>query len=91
MENGNGIRESWLKCKVFKGMFSDEYAVELQNSRGESFSVFVPREDVLGDPEHRDDGRLKVKVFRDGGATWAVLPTNYRDTIPVLETELCPA
>lgn len=64
-------RQSWLKCKVHKGMFSDELAVAVDTLSGDA-SFFVPRDDVMGSVGQ--EGRVRVHVFEEGGATWAALP-----------------
>ena len=33
----------WLKCKIDKGMFSDEFTVTVHTRTGEAVAVFVPK------------------------------------------------
>lgn len=79
------MSEKWLKCSIYKGMFSDERAIKCQQTMG-SFSVFVPQETVRG--EINQEGAVKVSVFQKGGTTWAVLPSSYEPMIPVCESQL---
>jgi len=46
----------------------------------------VPSSEVRGGLN--SDGDVCVDVFRDRGAVWAVLPTEYRETVPVQENDL---
>ena len=80
------IRDGLLKCKVLKGMFSDERAIVYRLRNGGTSNDFVPSEKVHGEIDA--DGSVEVQVFEDGGVTWAVLPTDYRETIPVQTDDL---
>jgi hypothetical protein len=71
----------WLKCRILKGMFSDERVVVVQRFDGKATSAFVPISSVRGSVEQ--EGQVEVDVFADRGGTWAVLPTEYRETLPV--------
>lgn len=75
-----------LKCQVLKGMFSDERAVVVDLNNGDKSSVFVPAAEVRGDIGAR--GEVNVDVFEDDGAFWAVLPTEYRETVPVRKLDV---
>src|SRR5262249_593403 len=59
--------ESQIRCKVFPGQFSSEYAVKAQQTNGEWFSLFVPIVTVEVDEavnrERAFDGWLKVEVW----------------------------
>jgi hypothetical protein len=77
--------EAWLKCVVFKGMFSDELAVKYQPRRGDPSSFFVPREKVQGE---EGEGKLRVTVFKKDDVSWAILPTENRTIIPIDEADL---
>jgi hypothetical protein len=71
--------ETWLKCKVSPGQFSDEYSVQGVAFGGQGFSLFVPAElvdvaealpgaDTLG-------GWLRVEVAeREGQLALVRLP-----------------
>ena len=83
------MKDAWLRCKVFKGMFSDEVAIKYWLKGGDSQSVFVPRSLVTGELEQ--DGLVKVQVFRQGDNSFAVLPTEYRDNILVRDEDLVSA
>lgn len=80
------MKRQWLKCRVLKGMFSDERAIVYSMSNGKESSAFVPSAKVRGKIDH--DGAVSVEVFQDGDTTWAVLPTEYRDAVPVNRTQL---
>jgi hypothetical protein len=56
------------------------------NSAGRDFSVFVPREFVSGELDQV--GKVKVMVFQQGGASWAVLPTAQRAIIQINDGDL---
>ena len=75
-----------LKCEILKGMFSDERAVVVNLSNGDKSSMFVPASEVCGDIGAR--GEVNVDVFEDDGALWAVLPTEYRETVPIRKLDL---
>jgi hypothetical protein len=68
-KEGTDMSEQWLACKIFKGMFSDEMAVEYGND-----SFFVPKNLVR--PTEQDRGRVRLSVFNKGSTTCAVLPTD---------------
>lgn len=80
------MMEQWLKCIVFKGMFSDELAIRVSLKRGRWTSCFVPKDKVDG--RIGEEGKVKVEVFKRGGTTWAVLPTEYSEAYPVNEADL---
>lgn len=75
------IEEKMLKCQILKGMFSNERVVSVKLSDGSSTSVFVPSDKVKGGIGTK--GSVKVNVFNDEGLPWAVLPTEYKDIVPV--------
>jgi hypothetical protein len=89
LQRGAPMTEQWLKCRVYKGMFSDELAVKVSSLKGNDTSVFVPKAAVEGVVD--DEGKVRVRVFREGKTAWAVLPTETRTTIPVREADLMPA
>jgi hypothetical protein len=76
----------WLKCKIEKGMFSDEFTVTVRSSAGEEIAVFVPRRSA-------DDrtNRVQVKTFEHEGRTIAVLPDEHQSTVDVNAGDLQPA
>ena len=59
----------WLKCKITKGMFSDEFTVIVRTSSGETVSVFVPKEAA-----EEEQSRVKVRVAECKGRSIAWLP-----------------
>jgi hypothetical protein len=86
MDTKNGKNERWLRCLVDKGMFNDERAVTYPPEGTPLHSVFVPIEDVAGNPGEK--GHVRVEVYTRDGSTIAILPTNYRDAVTVAERDL---
>jgi hypothetical protein len=79
--------EQWLRCRVVKGMFSDELAITYQPRGATSAtSVFVPKDLVLGEIDN--EGKVKVMVFRQENIAWAVLPSAQQTVIPIDEADL---
>ncbi len=78
------MHDQWLMCNFDKGMFSDELAVEYRDQ-----SFFILKQFV----ETMQAGRAKVRVrvYKDSGTTWAVLPTEDSATIPVEQKDLLAA
>lgn len=89
MEEGSVMKQGWLKCRVLKGMFSDERAVVVRMKNGNTTSMFVPSSSVKGEVDH--DGKVRVEVFEGDGAVWAVLPTEYRESVPINDDDVVPA
>lgn len=86
------MNERWLKCRVYKGVFSDELVVSVSPKRTHRRSYFVPKDQVQGNaPAEGEEGKLRVKVFQRDDTTWAVLPTEYQETIAVRDEDLLPA
>lgn len=48
--------ETWLNCKVRRGLFSTEYAIRAQSFDGSEFSLFAPKESVVVSRELQNDG-----------------------------------
>lgn len=70
---------NFIRCKVYPGQFSDEYAVSGEQTDGRRFSLFVPTNYVVPDQSpSRDssvDGWLQVSVWEaSGGAVVVKLP-----------------
>jgi hypothetical protein len=84
LKEGN-MGERYLRCKVYKGMFSDERAIEYP-AYGEKLSVFVPRTKVI--EESGGLGKVAVFAFEANGTLWAVLPSAQPETIPVKANDL---
>jgi hypothetical protein len=76
----------WLKCKVEKGMFSDEFTVTVQTRTGEAIAVFVPKQAA----DHQKN-LVQVKAFEQQGKTIAVLPDEHQSTVDVSAADLQPA
>jgi hypothetical protein len=76
----------WLKCRIDKGMFSDEFTVTVQTRSGEAVAVFVPKAAA-------DDQRclVKVRAIENQGKMLAVLPDEHQSVVDVREADLQPA
>ena len=83
------MTQGWLKCHILKGMFSDERVVVFHLVDGERYSEFVPADKVQG--EINTDGTLAVGIYRQNGASFAELPTEYSDLVAVPEEDLIPS
>ena len=83
------MTQSWLKCRIVKGMFSDELTVVIRSQDGEAISAFVPKDRVEGKVEAA--GRVKVRVFESTGQKFAVLPNENQTVISIDESELAVA
>lgn len=49
-----------LKCKISKGIFSDEFTISVKTSDGSKQSFFIPKDKVISDS-------VKVKVIDQQG------------------------
>ena len=78
----------WLRCQVLGQMFSDERIISVRVFGNGAREFLVPRNTVN---EEGAESRVRVRVFREPDATWAVLPTVYSDSVAIDETELVPA
>lgn len=76
----------WLRCRVDKGMFSDELAVTYPAEGEYQKSVFVPKIDVDGE---RGIGRVRVLVTELDGAMYATLPSPTGDMVAVASQDIC--
>ena len=87
VREGKKMAEQWLRCSVLKGMFSDELAIvyEFKQNGGkpEKSSFFVPRDKVV-----ESEGKVRVRVVRQGDTAWAILPTENQAMIPIDEADL---
>lgn len=79
------MSEGWLKCKILKGMFSDEKAMVYPAESATSSSFFVPKDKV-----REGDGTVHVRVFHEGNTVWAVVPAESQPVIPIDEKDLTP-
>lgn len=72
---------AWLRCRLDRGMFSDEVAVTYPASLDVECqqSVFVPRSYVRAETEH--EGEVMVKLVAVNGGHYAVLPNCERDIV----------
>ncbi len=77
-------KKAWLKCaSVSKGMFSDELCVVVVHSDGTEESFFVPKQAVK-----EKEKELEVEVTQREQCSWATLPTDYSEFIPVRRQDL---
>ena len=76
----------WLRCDVTQGMFSHEAAATYMLNGRQICSEFVPIDTVRWDASGQ--GQVSVEVFERDGQWYAVLPTNYRDVIPIDKADL---
>lgn len=83
------MSERWLKCRIFRGMFSDERAVQFFSKNGETASAFVPESSVRGQVDGQ--GMVRVLVFQEESTAWAMLPTEDQLFLPVQEGDLVEA
>lgn len=76
----------WLRCKIDKGMFSDEFTVTVRTRTGEAIAVFVPKQAA-----DNQKNLVQVKAFDQQGKTIAVLPDEHQSVIDVMSADLQPA
>jgi hypothetical protein len=76
----------WLKCKIEKGMFSDEFTVTVKSRSGEPIAVFVPK--AAADDQN---DRVQVRAFERQGKTIAILPDEHQSVVDVDASDLQPA
>ncbi len=79
---------AWLRCRVVKGMFSDEVAVTYPGvpDRPDQVSVFLPRSCVRAQTE--DQGEVMVDVIVEDGIHLARLPSEYPVVVEAEESDL---
>jgi len=77
------MTDSWLRCKILKGMFSDESTMVYPPESATASSFFVPKDKV-----RERDGTVRVRVFHEGETVWAVLPAESQPIIAVNEEDL---
>ncbi len=80
------MTQGWLKCRILKGMFTDERVVVFHNCNGERYSEFVPADRVRGDID--SEGAVSVVVYHKDGSSFAELPTEYGELYAVKEGDL---
>ncbi len=73
------MEDAWLKCRVLKGAFSDERGIKYRMSDGSEDGNWVPADKVRGDVGQM--GAVMVRVYERDGVVWAMLPTDYSDSI----------
>lgn len=78
----------WLKCRIDKGMFSDELAVTYPAEGEKQKSVFVSKSAIQG--QVGQTGKVQVVLIRRNGTLFAVLPSSNQDIVTVQEADLAP-
>jgi hypothetical protein len=68
--------KNFVRCKVYPGQFSDEFAVSGEQADGIRYSLFVPIQYVKPDQaptrERSVDGWLQVSIWESSGDTVVV-------------------
>lgn len=80
---------AWLRCRLDRGMFSDEVAVTYPATAAAGYwqkSVFVPSTCVPRESENQ--GKVKVVIVMKEGQTFAVLPSPQRDIVKPEEADI---
>ena len=80
----------FLKCRVSKGMFSDELVIVLTLENGDEF-VFVVQSSDVKNVDSQGNGAVKVWIHTQENDRWAMLPTQQRDSVHFKESDLIPA
>ncbi len=73
------MQDGWLKCRVMRGCFSDERGIAFRWKNGREDEAWVPAASVRG--ENNQMGAVRVKLYVVNGVEWAMLPTDYSDSI----------
>jgi hypothetical protein len=65
------MRIAEIRCRLYPGQFSSEYAVVVESFSGRAYSLFASRDHVANDREptldEPTDGWLRVKVLEPEG------------------------
>ena len=77
--------DCFLKCRVYKGMFSDEVAVAIRSTHGQT-SFFVQRDCVRG--ELNGEGEVRIRLYRDGATAWAIIPDENQTSVTVHDRDV---
>lgn len=83
------LEQAIIRCKVSRGMFTDERVVELP--AGPANMSFVVPSSAVRKEDQQGNGELRVQIIVYQGQTYILLPTPRRDAIPVDESDLVPA
>ncbi len=75
------METQWMKCKVYKSMFSNERVIELEDR-----DFVVPADKVKGEPG--GSGQVEVKVFSRPDGTWAEIPSGNSTSVPIKDPDL---
>jgi hypothetical protein len=97
---GRDAMDYWLRCRVYPGQFSVEYAVAIRQADGSDVSLFAPQEVVdCPQPPSFDrpvPGRIRVQlVQQDGKRALLCLPRSTLEngqyiTVPTDDLEAIP-
>ncbi len=87
--SGKDSMPKWLKCKISKGMFSDEFTAIVTSRTGDVISVFVPRDATQ--LTHAGYGQVRVRIAEQSGRVMALLPDEYQSIVDVDSSQLVPA
>lgn len=83
------IASCWLRCRVDRGMFSDEVAVTYPAEGDAVRSVFVPRSETGQWPKDKSGRAVRVRLLRpEGENPVAVLPTDESTLVAVQERDI---
>jgi hypothetical protein len=87
----NDAEYRWLKCRIDRGMFSDERAVTYPADATKNWlkSVFVEESAVEGAPG--ETGRVRVRILQLDGRMMAVLPSALQEIVTVSPSDVSPA
>lgn len=86
------MKEMWVKCMVWPGMFATEAVVVIKVADGQQVSFFVPIEKV--DPKPTAgcvEGRIRVRYEASDKAELVTIPSPQPVTIAVNKGELLAA
>lgn len=75
----------WLRCRIGKGMFSSERAIQISLPHGRIFDAFVPSGEVESDAH--GVGRVRVRLISVADGCWVMLPAENPTPISVREED----
>ena len=92
MPASENIESRWLRCRIDRGMFSDEVAVTYPAEGDAIRSVFFPRSETGPWPKEGPGRAVRVRVLRHEGKNLvAVLPSDESTLVAVQERDLAEA
>lgn len=81
------MSKRWVRCRVQKGMFSDELVVVIRTHGGEDEAFFVPKSEVSFDDSQA--GSVRVSTYSE--SPWAVVPNAEQTLVAVDQSEFLAA